>query len=83
MLMVSEVRMSRINPDRLREMLADTERRLATVAETIQTLVARMEAAEPDDPTAIETARSILATLKRVRAAYIADRQQISRLLDE
>lgn len=77
---------SPIKPDRLREMLAHDERHLAVLDESIEKqerFIEDLDNSRRGDSTTIEIARALLATMKRARAGYIADRERIARLLYE
>jgi hypothetical protein len=80
----ADVPKSPISPDRLREMLADDERRLAALDGSIerqQRFVERLEVERYGDSTTADMARALLATMKRARMGYIADRERMTRLL--
>ena len=71
--------------DRLREILANDERHLAVLEQSIEKQERFIQClqARQDDSITIETARELLATMKRARVGYIAECERITRLLIE
>lgn len=71
--------------DRLCEMLADDERHLAVLGKTIEKqerFIEELDNSRRGDSITIESARGLLATMKRARAGYIADCDRIRRALE-
>lgn len=76
----------RIRRARLLEMLAQSEGHIIGCEQTIarqQQIIQELEADGCADSTTAETARAILASMERARRAYIAEHEQIRRMLVE
>ena len=75
-----------LKEDRLREMLANDERHLAILGESIEKqerFIESLHNSRPNDSTIIETARELLGFMKSARAGYIADCDRKRSLLEK